>query len=303
MQNVFGHDKSTASKPSFWILLLAFAIAVCIPPSLAQKADAPALGKIKRASSVAIDCTACPRALAKARETARRELAVWDRFQIVDDPEHADLIFMFSANPYLGDYLTRKGPDLRPVRIESTIMTVIDPRTGQELWTDYRRWGSWRVAGATRELIDELRGQLEIESRKWALDDVLRCSGAAAYQPFAFMSLEEVLAKPELGARSLDTESNRLSVSLPSAPDFCRRGQLVVGVDHRIDGFEVVATESDALDVADVLVHADRFQFASGKDAQTESVYFTAQSPDKKVLIEFEARGRRMSLVRVRYSY
>jgi hypothetical protein len=55
--------------------------------------------------------------------------------------------------------------------------------------------------------------------------------------------------------------------------------------------------------VAEVLAQADRFQFTSGKDAQTESVYFTAQSKDKKVLIEFEVRGRRMSLARVRYSY
>lgn len=272
-------------------------------PSLLAGQESPALGKIRRANYVAIDCNACLRALAKAGETAKRELLAWDRFQIVQDPKQADLIFMFSANPYLGDYLTRKGPDPRPVQIESTIMTVIDPHTGQELWTDYRRWGSWRVAGATKDLIEELRGQLEIESRKWTLDDVLRCSGIPAYQPFAFMRLEAVLAKPELGARRIEGQPDRLSMSSSNVPDFCRRADLIIGADKLISGFEVVASESDLLDVAEVLARADQFQFTSGKHSQTQNVYFTAQTMDKKVLLEFNVLGRRTMLSRVVYSY
>jgi hypothetical protein len=116
---------------------------------------------IMQADSVSIDCDACPRNLAKAGTTADQELLVWKRFRVVENRRQADLILLFSANPYLGDYLTRDGPDKRPVMIDRTIMTVIDPHTGQNLWSDSRIWGSWRVVGATKALIAELRGEME----------------------------------------------------------------------------------------------------------------------------------------------
>lgn len=252
---------------------------------------------------MAIDCSACPRGLAAAGKAAREALATWSRFRIVEDPKQADLIFMFSANPYPGDYLTRKGPDQRPVKIDRTIMTVIDPHTGEELWSDSRIWGSWRVTSATKDLIDELRSEMEVETRKWTLDDVLRCSGAPAYQALAFMTPEAALAKPELGVRRMEDAPNRLTVSSPNAPDFCRRAQLVVGADNRIAGFEVVASQSDALDVADILEQADRYQFTSGKDPRTQRSYFTAQSRDRKIVIQFDVQGHRTVLSRVIYSY
>jgi hypothetical protein len=70
--------------------------------------------KVTRAKSVYIDCDACPRGMAAAWLAAFQELAVWGRFDIRPDPRKADLIFLFSANPYLGDYVTRDGPDKRP---------------------------------------------------------------------------------------------------------------------------------------------------------------------------------------------
>jgi len=292
------------SALAFIVTLTTFgACAVWLPSAAAQQPDDRSLGRIKHADSVTIDCSACPRALANAGKTARQELTSWDRFRIVNDPKKADLIFMFSSNPYLGDYLTRKGPDERPVRIESTIMTVIDPRTGETLWSDSRRWGSLRVAGATRDLIGELRGEMEAESRKWTLDEVFGCRGAAAYQALAFATPEAALQRPELGVRRMDEESDRLTVSSPQAPEFCRRAQLLIGADHKIDGFEVVASEADALDVAAILAQADQFDFTSGKDPQTQKVHFTAQTTDKKTIIRFEVRGRRAILSRVTYLY
>jgi len=252
---------------------------------------------------VAIDCSACPRSLAEAGKSAKKALLAWNRFRLVEDPTKADLIFMFSANPYLGDYLTRKGPDTRPVRIEGTIMTIIDPHTGEELWSDSRRWGSIRVAAATRDLIEELRGEMEVETKRWTLDDILLCSAVPAYQAVAFLTPEAALMKSELGVSRIEDVSDRLRISSPSAPEFCRRAQLVIGRDNKIEGFEVLASESDALDVAEVLEQADRFAFTSGKDPRTEMVYFTAQSKDRKILIEFVVRGRRTALSRVRYSY
>jgi hypothetical protein len=269
----------------------------------AQDGGFPALGRIKRANTVAIDCSACPRSLAQAGKVARQQLQAWDRFEIVEDPKQADLVLMFSANPYLGDYLTRKGPDTRPVRIDGVIMTVIDPHTGQELWSDSKRWGSWRVASATKALIEELRGEMEVESKQWTLDDVLRCSETGVYQQFGGLSPGEALAKPELGARPAPDDADRLIVQSSETPDFCKRAQLIVGADGKIHGFEVVTTESDSLDVADVLARADRFAFTSGKDASTQQVYFIAQTRDGKMSIQFIEQGRRAALARVKYLF
>jgi hypothetical protein len=136
-----------------------------------------------QADSAYVDCV-CPRALGAAQETALSELQSWARFKISEDRRHADLVFLFSGNPYLGDYITRDGPDHRPVRIEFTIMTVIDPNTGQTLWTDSRRWGSWRVKGATKEF----REQMESQTKHWSLDDILMCSVTPVYADYAHLA-------------------------------------------------------------------------------------------------------------------
>lgn len=283
--------------------LFLIVLACLLPSAAAQEQQAPALGKIKRADSVAIDCSACPRSLAEAGKVAKQELLVWNRFRIVEDPKKADLIFMFSANPYLGDYLTRDGPDKRPVRIDGTIMTVVDPHTGEELWSDSMHWGSWRVGSATRALINELRGEMQVESKKWTVDEIFSCSGTPAYQAFASLTPEAALTIPELGVSRIADMPDRLRVGSAGAPEFCRRVQLVIAPDNRISGFEVVASESDTLDVADILELADRFDFTSGKDPQAQKVYFTARSKDKKILIQFDVQGRRTVLSRVSYFY
>ena len=278
-------------------------LSIWATPTAAQDQENFSLGRIKKATSAAIDCSDCPRSLANAAKAAKQALTMWDRFRLVDDPQRADILFVLSGNPYIGDYLTRKGPDERPVKIDSTFVTVIDPRTGEQLWSDSRNWGSWRVSGATKALIDELRSELEAETKKWALDDIFRCSTSPAYQSFAFLTRDAALAKPGSGVRAIDDVPNRLTVNSPDAPDFCRRAQLVVGADNKITRFEVVALPSDALDVADVLEQADAFDFTSGKDPRTQKVYFTARSKDRKVLIQFDIEGRQTVLSRVSYFY
>jgi hypothetical protein len=122
-----------------------------VPPSL------------KEAKTVSIVCDACPRAMAKTRAAAFKRLTAWGRYAIVQEPKDAELIFLISANPYLGDYLTRDGPDKRPVQIETVYANVVDPRTGQSLWADRQRVGSWFVASATEDLVDELREIVEAD--------------------------------------------------------------------------------------------------------------------------------------------
>jgi hypothetical protein len=118
---------------------------------------------VTRGKSAYIDCDACERGMAAAWLAAFEQLTAWGRFDIVPDPRKADLIFLLSANPYLGDFLTRDGPDKRPVRVDITYLDVVDPRTGASWWDDSKQWGSLLVARATKDLIDEFKEQLELE--------------------------------------------------------------------------------------------------------------------------------------------
>jgi hypothetical protein len=119
--------------------------------------------KVIAAKSVFIFCDACPRGMAKARLAAVEELAGWNHFNVLSDPKNADLILIFSANPYLGDYVTRDGPDKRPASVDITYMDVVDPQSGEDLWGDSRQWGSMLVSKATKSLISEFRERLEEE--------------------------------------------------------------------------------------------------------------------------------------------
>jgi hypothetical protein len=117
--------------------------------------------KITQAKSIYLYCDACPRGMAKAKPAALEALLEWNRFAVLSDPSGADLIFIFSGNPYAGDYVTRDGPDPRPVNVEITYMNIVDPKTGENLWGSSRQWGSLFVAKATRDLIRQFREQLE----------------------------------------------------------------------------------------------------------------------------------------------
>jgi hypothetical protein len=117
--------------------------------------------KVTEAKSVSILCDACLRDMEAAEPAALQALGDWGRFDVIPNRKKADLILLFSANPYLGDYVTRDGPDTRPVRVDITFMDVVDPRTGESLWSGSRQWGAWFVAKATKDLIGEFRDQLE----------------------------------------------------------------------------------------------------------------------------------------------
>ncbi|MGD0955838.1 MAG: hypothetical protein ABR953_03305 [Candidatus Acidiferrales bacterium] len=285
------------------LLVILLGMGAFVPSALAKKTERPRLAaKILQANSVYVDCV-CPRGLAIAQETAVKHLQGWGRFQLAENHRQADLIFLFSGNPYLGDYLTRDGPDTRYVAIVSTIMTVIDANTGASLWTDSRQWGSWRVSGATKDLIDELRQQMEDDTMTWTLNDILMCSVTPIYAGFAHLTAEDALAKSSSGAGMVSGTPDHLMLSSPDAPGFCQRAEFVFSPEHRIAGYEVAASRADDLEVKEVLQSADRFDFTSGKYAGGSKVYFIAQSKDKKILIQFEVDNHRLVLSRVSYFY
>jgi hypothetical protein len=282
------------------ILLCA---AFLVPSALARKTELPLVPtKIMQANSVYVDCV-CPRGLASARETALQQLQSWGRFHISQQRRQTDLVFLFSGNPYLGDYVTRDGPDDRPVKVDLTIMTVIDPNTGQTLWTDSRRWGSLRVRGATKDLIEELRQQMEGQVKKWSLNEILLCGVTPVYSGFAHLTPEEALAKSNSGTAKVSGTPENLILSSPDAPAFCKRAEFLLGPEHRIIGFKVFASRTDELDVDEVVQRADQFDFAGGKYSNSEQVYFNAQSKDRKILIQFTVDGHRSVLSLVSFFY
>jgi hypothetical protein len=284
------------------LLVAALCVAVFVSPALARGTAHPLLPeKITLANTVYVDCV-CPRALGVAKETALQQLLKWGRFQIAENHRQADLIILFSGNPYLGDYLTRDGPDTRPVQIVSTIMTVIDPKTGATLWTDSRRWGSLRVKGATKDLIDELHDQMVAQTARWTLNDVLMCSVTPVYAGFAHLTPDEALAKSDPGENVSGT-ADHMMLSSADAPGFCKRVQVIFGSDSRIVGFDVDATQEDELDVNNILQHADGFNFNGGKFNDGGQVYFTAQSKDKRILIQYQMVAHRLVLARVSFYY
>jgi hypothetical protein len=284
------------------LLVIAFCVsctAAFSPSALADTSERTRVSnKILRANSVYVDCV-CPRGLAVAQLAAVKDLQGWGRFQLADNYREADLIFLFSGNPYLGDYLTRDGPDKRYVSIISTIMTVIDAKTGESLWTDSRRWGSWRVRGATQDLIGELREQMQEDTTKWTLNDILMCSVTPVYADFAQLTPEDALAKS--GGKVSGTPDH-LVLNSGDAPKFCKHAEFAFGPQHRIVGFSVLASREDSLDVNEVLTRAERFDFTSGKYASGQA-YFSAESKDGKMIVLFRVDGHRLVLSRVSYFY
>lgn len=285
------------------VLVILIGVAMFFTPSLAKKSERPRLpAKIMQASSVYIDCV-CPAELTVAREIATEQLKRWGRFEISNDSRGADLVFLFSGNPYLGDYLARNGSDTRKVSLASTILTVVDPSTGQALWSDSRRWGGSRIEAATKDLIDELRKQIEGQTARLSLNDILMCSVTPVYAGFENLTPEEALEDSNSGQRQVLRAADQLLLTSAEAPEFCKRAEFLFSPERRIVGFQVNVSRDDNLDVRDVLEHADRFDFASGKCPSGHEICFTALSKDKKILIEFAVAGSYTTLSRVRYFY
>ncbi len=284
------------------ILLLLIASAACPPAAFAKTHEPPPFPiKILEAKSVYLDCD-CRKEMAVSVPNALPELLDWGRYRLTSDRTQADLILLFSMHTYLGDYLTRDGPDKRPAIVDFTIFTVIDAHTGETLWTDYKRWGYMLVSRASKDLMHEFRLAVEAQVKKWTLDDLLICANSPAYVGFAQLTVEQTLAETESKV-SRKADSRDLILDSPNAPDFCKRAELVVTPDNRILGFEVWPTAAQTLELAEIIEQADRFDFSGEKDPTTKEAYFTVQSKDKKILIEYRLQGRLPILVRVRYLY
>jgi hypothetical protein len=161
-----------------YLLLACLAAAAAVPiPSRGQKppVESP---KIYAAKTVYFDDRTNSDAVANE---ALAQLKKWGRFQIVQDRQQADLIFLLSESAYRGGYIVPapgsvdsadSKPRVKmdpvpspgwhaPVRV--AFLTVIDPRTGENLWSDSHVWGGVLTGknSAGERLVKELQSLMK----------------------------------------------------------------------------------------------------------------------------------------------
>jgi len=145
-----------------------------------ERKHPPLPSKVMTAKTVYLDNRT---GYAKFSDRAYDELQKWGRFRVVDSAKDADLVFLLSASLYDGGYVTSGTSHQHgtisdygsldisgtsestsyPVRVGVTHLYVIDPKTGESLWSDTKRWGNLFTGfrSATRSLIRELRKRVE----------------------------------------------------------------------------------------------------------------------------------------------
>jgi hypothetical protein len=157
------------------LAIAALSILTAVPPALAQKqvAQSP---RILSSKTVYFENKTGSDAVG---QNAVAQLKKWGKFQLVTDREKADLIFLLSADPYRGGKLIMSGGQTGSIDDSGQIsedpvpnyskqsptryayLTVIDPKTGANLWSDKHPWGGlltgFNSAGA--RLVKELEKQ------------------------------------------------------------------------------------------------------------------------------------------------
>ena len=160
------------------VVILAFVILGALSSSAQSRKQSKVAPKILSAKSIYFDDRSGSPAVARE---ALFQLLKWDRFKIVDDRKNADLIFLFSSDPYHGGYVIFSGSQTgtidkngqiqedpvpmfnKQAPVRYAYLTVIDPATGDSLWSADHQWGGlltgFNSAGA--RLVTKLRKQVE----------------------------------------------------------------------------------------------------------------------------------------------
>ena len=134
------------------VLILAEPIAMS---SFAAQKQLPRSPRILSAKTVNFDNQTGSDAVGEGAVTALKK---WGKFQIVPDRKQADLIFLLSADPDRGGNLILSGGQTGSVenghvkedpipnynrhsRTRYAYLTVIDAKTGDNLWSEEHLWG------------------------------------------------------------------------------------------------------------------------------------------------------------------
>jgi hypothetical protein len=174
------------------LLVLFIVVAAFRTDGTAKDKHLPLPPQIVAAKTVYIDNQS---GITKLGDRCYTEIQKWGRFQVVQDRKQADLILLLSAREYVRGYVTSGGGTTgtinssgsvyttssgdqttgtvnssgtinttssptytQPVTVGYTYLTVIDPQTGDNLWSDSKRWGNLYTGfhSATKGLVDEL---------------------------------------------------------------------------------------------------------------------------------------------------
>jgi len=92
---------------------------------------------------------------AELGDRAYQALREWGRFQVVQDRSQADLIFRLAVNVR----------DTAQRAYTWTVLSVIDAKTGDLLWSESEVWGPFRWSeSATKRAIGELRKRIDAQT-------------------------------------------------------------------------------------------------------------------------------------------
>lgn len=165
------------------LLVVAVCAAVCRIGLAKEKGHLPLPPEILSAKTIYIDNQS---GIAKLGDRTYQQVTKWGRWQVVTDRRKADLILLLSAHEYNGGYVTTGGETTgrvddngninmttqptysRPMDVGYTYITVVDPKTGDSLWSDSKRWGNLYNGfhSASKGLIDELMKRIKEEETK-----------------------------------------------------------------------------------------------------------------------------------------
>lgn len=156
------------------VFFVVFLVALLSAHGQKQLAKSP---KILSAKTVYFDDRTGVDAVGAA---ALAQLKKWGRFQLVQDKKLADLILLLSADPYNGGYIIFASGQTGSVDatghvqedrvpnynkqapVRDAYLTVIDPKTGQNLWSDSHVWGGLLTGAnsAGERLVKKLQKQI-----------------------------------------------------------------------------------------------------------------------------------------------
>jgi hypothetical protein len=168
-------------NPGMKYLWLMLALSLFTAEVAAKEKHLPLPPQIVAAKTVYIDNQS---GFAKLGDRAYEQLTKWGRFQVIPDRKQADLVLLMSTKAYDGGYITSGGGTTgtidssgninttdrptysRQVSVNYTFLTVVDPKTGEGLWSDSKKWGNLYTGfhSATKGLIDELMKRVNEEA-------------------------------------------------------------------------------------------------------------------------------------------
>lgn len=139
---------------------------------VAMAADhAPLPQKLLAAKTIYIDNRSSYSTIA---DKVYSELTKWNRFQVVDSPDKADIVFLLSSTVQTSGYTARTttsqygntsygNTSIAADEDGFTHLQIISRDNGQILWAETRRWVMFR--SATKGIVKDLRKRMEDQEK------------------------------------------------------------------------------------------------------------------------------------------